>query len=187
MGSGGASTGGRGAATGGTNGSGGATATGGSPATGGNAGSGGVTGDAGVPCPFLHPIVNGTARTCNSGFCYCSGKDSCYSAQTASACCVEQVVCGPGAQNPVATIFHPGDGENRAANVDIPFSGVGTDPQDGDLTGAALVWTSSLRSTPIGTGKTFNAPLPAGTHVITLTVTDSNSNTGTDTITLNIQ
>jgi len=71
--------------------------------------------------------------------------------------------------------------------VDIPFSGVGTDPQDGALTGAALVWTSSALASPFGTGKTFNASLPAGAQVITLTVTDSNSNTGTDTITLNIQ
>lgn len=96
-------------------------------------------------------------------------------------------MCGPGAQNPVATINHPGDGETRAVNVDIPFVGVGTDPQDGDLSGGSLVWTSSLLGAPFGTGKTFNAKLPAGLQVITLTVTDSNSNTGTDTVTLNIQ
>lgn len=174
-------------ASGGASGSGGATgnggaATGGGPSTGGTSGDGGV-----VVCTGVHPNVNGSARTCNSGFCYCSGKDTCYTEQTASPCCKEPVVCGPGAQNPVATINHPGDGENRAANTDIPFIGVATDPQDGTLSGASLVWTSSLLSTPIGTGTSFNAPLPVGTHVITLTATDSNSNTGTDTITLNVQ
>jgi chitinase len=61
------------------------------------------------------------------------------------------------------------------------------DPQDGALSGAALVWTSSELSSPIGTGLSFNASLPAGTHVITLTATDSDSNTGTDTVTLTIQ
>ncbi len=193
-GNGGANGGGGGAATGngGAVGSGGANATGGATgnggaATGGAPSTGGASGDAGVACPFLHPIVNGSARTCNSGFCYCSGKDSCYTDQTASSCCKEPVVCGAGAQNPVATINHPGDGENRAPNTDIPFIGVATDPQDGTLSGASLVWTSSLLSTPIGTGTSFNAPLPAGTHIITLTATDSNSNTGTDTITLNVQ
>jgi hypothetical protein len=89
--------------------------------------------------------------------------------------------------NPVATINHPGDGEMRTANEAIPFVGVATDPQDGALSGSALVWTSSELSTPIGTGLSFEAALPAGTHLITLIATDSDSNTGTDTITLTIQ
>ena len=68
----------------------------------------------------------------------------------------------------------------------IPFIGVGTDPEDGDLTGPSLVWTSNM-SGVIGTGAQFNAPLPVGTHVITLTATDSAKNTGTDSLTLYIQ
>jgi hypothetical protein len=62
---------------------------------------------------------------------------------------------------------------------------VASDPEDGTLTGAALVWTSSL-SGPIGTGEMFNAPLTAGLHTVTLTVTDSDGNTGSDAITLDI-
>lgn len=175
-------------ANGGSTGTGGKVASGGTANSGGSSATGGATGDAGVVvCTYVHPNVNGASRTCNSGFCYCSGTDGCYAADTASSCCKEQVVCGPGAQNPVATIYHPGTGETRAANVDIPFSGVGTDPQDGALSGASLVWTSSALASLFGTGTTFNASLPAGVQIITLTVTDSNSNTGTDTITLNIQ
>ena len=91
---------------------------------------------------------------------------------------------GGGAQVPVPSINHPGDGETRKINVPIPFIGVATDPQDGDLSGGALVWTSSLDG-PIGTGTMFDASLSTvGMHVITLTATDSNSNVGTDSLML---
>jgi chitinase len=76
--------------------------------------------------------------------------------------------------------------EMRPAGVPIPFVGVATDPEDGNLSGASLVWTSDL-SGQFGTGENFNAPLTVGTHIITLTVTDSDSNTGTDSVTLYIQ
>jgi chitinase len=140
-------------------------------------------------CPDpVHPNVNGNERTCNADFCYCADDDGCYPEAVASSCCGVAVVCGPGAMNPVATINHPGDGEPpRDANDLIPFIGEASDPQDGALTGAALVWTSSELSAPFGTGTSFEAMLPAGTHVITLTATDSDSNTGTDTITLTVQ
>lgn len=139
-------------------------------------------------CPDpVHPNVDGTNRTCNTDFCYCADDDGCYPEAVASSCCTVPVICGPNAMNPVATINHPGEGETRDANEQIPFVGVATDPQDGALSGSALVWTSSELSSPIGTGLSFDASLPAGTHVITLTATDSDSNTGTDTITLTIQ
>jgi hypothetical protein len=87
---------------------------------------------------------------------------------------------------PTAQINHPGDGEMRPAAMDIPFIGVAGDPEDGPLSGASMVWTSDLAG-EIGTGESFNAPLSAGMHVITLTATDSDGNTGTDQITLDIQ
>lgn len=87
--------------------------------------------------------------------------------------------------SPVAAIFHPGDGETRAASSSIPFVGEGRDLEDGALTGASLVWTSSLDGA-IGTGTSFNASLSAGTNVVTLTVTDGDGNTATDSITLTI-
>lgn len=89
---------------------------------------------------------------------------------------------GTGA-SPKAEIFHPGDMETRPADVAIAFIGAATDAEDGDLAGASMVWTSDL-SGEIGTGTMFDAPLSAGTHVITLTATDSGGNTGADSLTL---
>jgi len=164
----------------------------GAPAGGSSSGSGGTdqggaAGQSTIDCNSVHPNVNGSARTCNADRCYCSGKDACFESAVASSCCQETVVCDAGAINPIATINHPGDGETRNPIDPIPFIGVASDPQDGALTGASLVWTSSELSSPIGTGTSFNATLPVGTHVITLTATDSDSNTGTDTITLTIE
>lgn len=88
--------------------------------------------------------------------------------------------------SPQAQISHPGDMETRPANVAIPFIGSATDAEDGTLQGASLVWMSDVTG-EIGTGLTFDAPLPAGTHVITLSATDSDGNVGTDSITLFIQ
>ena len=50
---------------------------------------------------------------------------------------------------------------------------------------AGLVWTSSLDGM-IGTGRSFNRVLSAGTNVITLRVTDSDGGTGTRSISLTI-
>ncbi len=186
-------TGGRGGGSGSSGAAGAGAAGDGGAGDGGTSGAGGAPGDGGMGgggemCPDpVHPNVNGTMRTCNAGFCYCPDDDGCYPDTVASSCCTVAVECDPGAMNPVATINHPGEGETRDANDPIPFVGVATDPQDGDLMGSALVWTSSELSTPIGTGAMFDATLPPGTHVITLTATDSDSNTGTDTITLTIQ
>lgn len=88
-------------------------------------------------------------------------------------------------RSPVAAIFHPGDGEVRAASMSIPFVGQGNDYEDGSLTGSSLVWTSSIDGM-IGTGTSFSRMLSAGTNVVTLTVTDSAGNTGTASITLTI-
>lgn len=89
------------------------------------------------------------------------------------------------ARSPVAKINHPGDGETRPASAAVPFVGVARDKEDGTLSGASLVWTSSLDG-QIGTGQTFSKQLSAGVHTITLTATDSNANTATDSIALTI-
>ena len=85
---------------------------------------------------------------------------------------------------PVANIVHPGT-EDRQVGMMIPFIGEATDPEDGDLDGMALVWTSDLDG-EIGTGKEFSAALSEGTHTVTLTATDSDGNTGDDTLTFNV-
>jgi chitinase len=90
-------------------------------------------------------------------------------------------------QNPVAQINHPGDMECRVVDMPVPFVGTATDPQEGALTGGALVWTSSVDG-QIGTGTTFmHTPTQLGNHVITLPATDMDSNVGTDTATVVVQ
>ncbi|MBI4952228.1 MAG: hypothetical protein HY908_09350 [Myxococcales bacterium] len=85
---------------------------------------------------------------------------------------------------PTVSIYHPGDGETRdVSNGAFPFNGAANDPQDGALTGASLVWTSSLDG-QFGTGGPFNYLPSVGTHVITLTATDSDLNEGTASITI---
>ena len=86
-------------------------------------------------------------------------------------------------QPPQVQINHPGDMEERVAGVVFPFIGVANDPEDGALSGASLVWTSSL-SGEIGTGTMFDATLPVGTHTVTLTATDKDGNSATDSLVL---
>ena len=89
------------------------------------------------------------------------------------------------ATRPTVTIVSPEDGETRPSSAPIPFVGSASDPQDGDLTGSSIVWTSDLDG-QIGTGESFSQSLSVGEHVITATATDSDDNTGTDTIGLTV-
>ena len=88
-------------------------------------------------------------------------------------------------QSPLALLNHPSDGEVRAAANPIPFIGNARDFEDGLIPDAGMVWTSSIDGM-IGTGRTFNRTLSAGTNVVTLRVTDSNGNMATKSITLTI-
>lgn len=90
------------------------------------------------------------------------------------------------ATDPTVTIVSPEDGEMRPSDIPIPFVGSASDPQDGELTGSSIVWTSDLDG-EIGTGESFSQSLSVGDHVITATATDSDANTGTDTIGLSIE
>jgi hypothetical protein len=95
-------------------------------------------------------------------------------------------VCPPPNQPPTAEITAPEDGAGFAQGEPIEFAGTGHDPEDGELTGEALVWTSS-RDGQIGTGTGFTRDdLSAGTHVIVLTATDSGGLTGTDSVTITV-
>lgn len=87
--------------------------------------------------------------------------------------------------SPVARINHPSNGETRPAANAVPFIGDGRDFYDGAIPDAGLVWTSSLDGI-IGTGRSFNRTLSAGTNVITLTVTNSDGGTGSQSLTLTI-
>lgn len=58
----------------------------------------------------------------------------------------------------------------------VTFTGSATDPEDGALSGASLVWSSNVDG-QIGTGTTFSvSSLSDGLHTVTLTATDSDFN-----------
>lgn len=87
---------------------------------------------------------------------------------------------------PTVQIALPEDGSLYTTGEEVTFSGSGTDPEDGSLTGTALVWTSSLDG-QIGTGETFTrSDLSGGTHTITLTGTDSDGATATASISIEV-
>ena len=89
-------------------------------------------------------------------------------------------------QNPVATIASPTDGAAFAVGETITFTGTGTDHEDGDLTGASIVWTSNLDG-QIGTGASFTRDdLAEGTHTITLTATDGEGASGSHSASITV-
>ena len=95
-------------------------------------------------------------------------------------------VIAPLGQPPIATIIAPLDGLTFTHGDLITFQGSATDPEDGTLTGAALVWTSSADG-QIGMGESFTRDdLSVGTHTITLTATDRQGAVGMDSITVTI-
>jgi hypothetical protein len=91
---------------------------------------------------------------------------------------------GPVGAPPTAQINHPSDAEERVVGVPIPFIGEASDPEDGVLAGASLVWIDSVEG-EIGQGEQFDAALQTlGDHVVTLTATDADGNVGEASIML---
>lgn len=83
-----------------------------------------------------------------------------------------------GNQAPTAAITAPTAGATSFAGDVVALRGTGTDPEDGALTGASLVWTSSLDGA-LGTGASLDVPLDTeGTHTLTLVVTDADGAIG---------
>ncbi|MEP6732128.1 MAG: PKD domain-containing protein [bacterium] len=98
------------------------------------------------------------------------------------------VVVVPTASNkaPTASITSPANGSSFVQGASVAFAGSGNDAEDGALTGASLVWTSS-RDGQIGTGTSFSSTnLSVGSHIITLTARDAQGATGTATRSLTI-
>jgi hypothetical protein len=95
-------------------------------------------------------------------------------------------ITAPVNQAPTAAITAPGAGSSFVQGTVIAFSGTGTDPEDGALGGASLVWTSSIDGT-VGTGASLSkSTLSAGTHAITLTATDSKGAASTATLSITV-
>lgn len=85
---------------------------------------------------------------------------------------------------PVAQITCPVDGIIYNDGDTLAFSGIGSDSNDGDLSGDALVWRSDVDGR-IGTGKSFTLDsLTPGHHQITLKATDSDWMEGTDAVSI---
>jgi hypothetical protein len=92
----------------------------------------------------------------------------------------------PPNQPPTASITAPAAGSTFEMDSQITFEGTGTDPEDGNLTGDNLSWSSSTDG-PFGTGTSLSYDaLSVGDHTITLTAFDSNQATGSDDITVTI-
>jgi parallel beta-helix repeat protein len=85
---------------------------------------------------------------------------------------------------PIPAISSPANNSTFTQGQAITFQGSANDVEDGSLTGASLVWTSSIDG-QIGTGESFTRnDLSIGTHTITLVATDSQGAQGTDSVTI---
>ena len=86
---------------------------------------------------------------------------------------------------PVASISAPANGVVLSSDGACLLSGGAYDPEDGQLVGGSLVFTSS-RDGSLGTGGHFFRALSEGSHVITLTATDSDGQTGSASVTVTV-
>ena len=84
-------------------------------------------------------------------------------------------------QKPLVSLIKPNKYEKKYILGEVTaFHGAAEDPQEGLLSGDALVWTSSLAEEPLATGEgPHEVFLPLGIQVITLTATDSDGFIGT--------
>ena len=85
---------------------------------------------------------------------------------------VVAIVNPPFNASPTGDIINPASGDKFLTTDAIHFSGTGSDPEDGALTGESLVWTSSIDG-DLGTGESLDATLSEGNHRIRLTISDS--------------
>ena len=85
-------------------------------------------------------------------------------------------------QPPQSAIERPLFGAVYPESTEVTFLGSSTDPEEGPLGGAALVWSSAIDG-PLGTGDSITVPrLSPGAHLVTLRATDGQGATGDATV-----
>lgn len=88
---------------------------------------------------------------------------------------------------PSASISSPSDGTTFQEGETVVFEGSAEDPEDGSLTGDALVWESDVAG-QIGTGESFErSDLDPADHAITLTATDSDGATAASDVSITVE
>lgn len=85
---------------------------------------------------------------------------------------------------PMAQITSPLNSAVLSTNI-VTLTGVGSDPQDGELDDSALTWSS--QNGELGRGSELTVKLPLGTHTIILTATDSAGLTDTDRVNITVR
>ncbi len=86
-----------------------------------------------------------------------------------------------GNEPPEVAIVSPEDGGRVLAALQVTLEGTATDPEDGELDGASVTWSSDLDGT-LGEGLRLNTTLSEGLHTLTLTATDSEGATDEDSV-----
>lgn len=92
---------------------------------------------------------------------------------------------------PVVGITSPVDSWTFGSGATILFEGTASDTEDENLTGASLVWTSSIDGriddpTIDTEGGSFTAILSDGVHTITASATDSGGKTGSASVSITV-
>lgn len=89
------------------------------------------------------------------------------------AACSGSSGSGSGNHLPIVTISSPFTGNSFAEGDEVRLEGAARDPEDGDLSGASLEWSSD-RDGPLGSGESLTTrALSLGSHGIRLTATDA--------------
>lgn len=90
-------------------------------------------------------------------------------------------------QPPEVEITSPSDGAAVSADTELALRGSATDPEEGELTGSALTWTSNQEGI-IGEGSEATAiDLSLGSHEITLSATDSEGAQGSASVSIAVE
>jgi chitinase len=106
---------------------------------------------------------------------------------TGSDSIVVNIQAGAGYRS--AQILKPDNNQMFRIGEDVYFEGQGVDPEDGDLSGASLVWSSDIDGV-LGTGKSFWKALSGSKcnsvqHTVTLEVSDTDGHKATHSILAN--